>query len=151
MCAKFIEPQFVNENDVKMVGPGHDSHYITTPIKPLYDIDGVCSVGVSYTEPGDETCVFAIEDEDDGTVLHHYGPVDEFYYILEGEFTLWWGTDADNLEHSRTLVVGDCCYYPTGWKYKVKNTGDTPGKYFYVMTTPPGIKRRLDNRMDKDR
>jgi len=143
MCAKFIEPQFTNETDVKMVGPGHDDHYITTPIKPLYDIDDVCSVGLSYTEPGDETCVFALEDEDDGTALHHYGPADEFYYILEGEFTLWWGTDAANLEHSRTLVAGDCAYYPTGWKYKVKNTGDTPGKYFYVMTTPPGIKRRL--------
>ncbi len=44
MCAKFIEPQFINENDVKLVGPGHDDHYITTPIKPLYDIDGVCTV-----------------------------------------------------------------------------------------------------------
>jgi len=34
MCAKFVEPQFVNERDVKMVGPGHDdSHYITVPIK----------------------------------------------------------------------------------------------------------------------
>ena len=98
MGEKFTEPQFVNENDVKMVGPGYDdNNHITVPIKRLFDIDGVCSVGVCHTKPGDETCVFAIEEEDDGTVLHHYGPADEFYYILEGEFTLWWGTDAANL------------------------------------------------------
>ncbi len=146
MCAKFVEPQFVNERDVKMVGPGHDdSHYITVPIKRFYDIDDVCGVGVCHMEPGDETCVFALEEEDDGTALHQYGPADEFYYILEGEFTLWWGTDAANLEHSRLLVVGDCAYYPTGWKYKVKNTGNTPGKFFYVMTEPPGIERRMDS------
>ncbi len=145
MCAMFTEPQFVNERDVKMVGPGYDdSHYITVPIKRLYDIDDVCGVGVCHMAPGDETCVFALEEEDDGTALHQYGPADEFYYILEGEFTLWWGTDAANLDHSRTLVVGDCAYYPTGWKYKVKNTGTTPGKFFYVMTTPPGIKVRMD-------
>ncbi len=68
MCAKFTEPQFVNESDVKMVGPGYDdSHYITVPIKRLYDIDDVCGVGVCHMMPGDETCVFALEEEDDGT------------------------------------------------------------------------------------
>ncbi len=97
MCAQFTEPQFVNERDVKMVGPGHDDgHYITVPIKRLYDIDDVCSVGVCHTMPGDETCVFALEQDDDRTAPHQYGPADEFYYILDGEFTLWWGTDAAN-------------------------------------------------------
>ncbi len=80
MCAQFTEPQFVNERDVKMVGPGHDdSHYITTPIKILHDIDDVCSVGVTHMMPGDESCVFALEEEDDGTALHQYGPADELY------------------------------------------------------------------------
>jgi mannose-6-phosphate isomerase-like protein (cupin superfamily) len=95
-------------------------------------------------EPGDETCVFALEEEDDGTALHQYGPCDEWYYILEGEFTVWWGRDAANLENSYVLEKGDCAYYPTGWKYKVRNTGKVPGKFFYVMTSPPGIQRRLD-------
>ena len=147
MMGSTAKPQVVREGDIKMVGPGHDdSHYITTPIQILQDIDDVCSVGVTHMMPGDESCVFALEEEDDGTALHQYGPADEFYYILEGEFTLWWGTNADDLDHSRTLVVGDCAYYPTGWKYKVMNTGTTPGKFFWVMTTPPGIKRRFDKK-----
>ncbi len=28
--------------------------------------------------------------------------------------------------------------------YTFKNTGTAPGKFFYVMTTPPGIKVRMD-------
>ena len=39
-----------------------------------------------------------LEEEDDGTAPHHYGPCDEFYYILYGEFTVWWGKDAANLD-----------------------------------------------------
>ena len=145
MKAKNAEPQVVSEDNVAMVGPGYDdNHYITVPIKPLYEIDDVGHFGVCHMEPGDETCVFAIEEEDDGTALHQYGPCDEFYYILEGEFTVWWGTDASNLEKFYKLTKGDCAYYPTGWKYKVRNTGDSPGKFFYVMTSPPGIARRLD-------
>jgi len=145
MSKNEIKPQVVSESDVPLVGPGHDdSHYISVPIKSLFELDNVGHIGVCYMDPGDETCVFAIEEEDDGTAPHHYGPCDEFYYILEGEFTLWWGTDAAQLEHSRLLVVGDCAYYPTGWKYKVKNTGNTPGKFFWVMTEPPGIERRMD-------
>ena len=79
-------------------------------------------------EPGDVTCVFALEEEDDGTALHQYGPCDEFYYILEGEFTVWWGKDASKLDNFYKLEKGDCAYYPTGWKYKVANTGDYPGQ-----------------------
>ena len=72
---------------------------------------------------GDETCVFALEDEDDGTAPHQYGPSDEFYYILEGEFTVWWGKDASKLDNCYKLGKGDCTYYPTGWKYKVGKHG----------------------------
>ncbi len=145
MKAKIVEPQVVNEDNVAMVGPGYDDdHYISVPIKAFYEIDNVGHIGVCHMEPGDETCVFAIEEEDDGTAPHQYGPCDEFYYILEGEFTVWWGTDASNLEKFYRLAKGDCAYYPTGWKYKVKNTGDSPGKFFYVMTSPPGVARRLD-------
>ena len=32
----------------------------------------------------------------------------------------------------------------TGWKYKVKNTGDVPAKFVYFLTSPPGIVRRFD-------
>ena len=59
-------PKIVNERDVKMVGPGHDeSHYISVPIKQLYSLENVGNVGVCHMQPGDETCVFALEAEDD--------------------------------------------------------------------------------------
>ena len=89
------KPGFVSEAEVKMVGPGYDdSHYITVPIKSFYDIEDLGHWGVCHMEPNQESCVFSLEEEDDGTALHYYGPADEFYYILEGEFTLWWGKDA---------------------------------------------------------
>jgi len=147
MFSEVVKPQVVREDEVRMVGPGHDeSHYITVPIKQFYDVEHFGRVGVCAMEPGMETCVFAIEEEDDHTALHYYGPADEFYYILEGEFTVWWGKDASNLDHSYVLTQGDCAYYPTGWKYKVKNTGDVPGRFFYVMTRPEGVETRLDKR-----
>jgi mannose-6-phosphate isomerase-like protein (cupin superfamily) len=139
------EPQIVSESDVKMVGPGYDDdHYISVPIKPFFELDGVGDIGVCHMAPGDQTCVFAIEEDDDGTAPHQYGPCDEFYYILEGEFTVWWGKDAANLSRSFELKKGDCTYYPTGWKYKVENTGATPGKFLYFMSSPPGIERRFE-------
>ena len=145
MSQGFSTPQVVSEQDVKMVGPGYDeSHYISVPIKQFYSLENVGNIGVCHMQPGDETVVFALEAHDDGTAPHHYGPCDEFYYILAGEFTVWWGTNASALEASYVLKKGDCTYYPTGWKYKVKNTGDVPGKFFYFMSSPPGIKRRFD-------
>jgi mannose-6-phosphate isomerase-like protein (cupin superfamily) len=145
MKKKNKKPIVVRESEIKMVGPGYDdSHYITTPIKPFYDIEDVGHIGVCHLEPNQESCVFALEEEDDGTALHYYGPSDEFYYILEGEFTLWWGKDASNLDNHFILKKGDCTYFPTGFKYKVKNTSNVPGKYLYYMTTPEGVERRLD-------
>ena len=83
------------------------------PIKMLYQIENVGDIGVCHMEPGDETCVFALEEEDDGTAPHQYGPCDEFYYILEGEFTVWWGKDTSKLDNFYKLGKGDCAYYPT--------------------------------------
>ena len=94
--------------------------------------------------PGEETCIFAIQEQDDGTVPHHYGPCDEFYYILEGEFTVWWGSDVDAVDENYVLKPGDCTHYNTGWKYKIKITGDGPGRFFYFLTNPMGIEHRFD-------
>ena len=147
MKGSTAEPQIVRESDVKMVGPGYDDdHYISVPIKPFFELDGVGDIGVCHMAPGEQTCVFAIEEDDDGTAPHQYGPCDEFYYVLEGELTVWWGTDAANLKDSYRLEKGDCTYYPPGWKYKVKHTGDSPGKFFYYMSSPEGIDRRFDPR-----
>jgi mannose-6-phosphate isomerase-like protein (cupin superfamily) len=138
------KPEFVSEDEVKMVGPGHDeSHFISVPMKTFFDIENFGFWGVSQLDPDQETCVFSLEEEDDGTALHYYGPADEFYYIQEGEITIWWGKNASNLENSFVLKKGDCSYYPTGYKYKVKNTGSTPCKYFYFMTKPNDAELRL--------
>jgi hypothetical protein len=68
MSESEVKPQVVSEGEVKMVGPGHDEdHYISVLIKPLFEVKNVGDIGVCYMEPGDETCVFAIEEEDDGT------------------------------------------------------------------------------------
>jgi mannose-6-phosphate isomerase-like protein (cupin superfamily) len=145
MSESEVKPQVVHEADVKMVGPGHDeSHYISVPIKPFFELKGVGDIGVCHMEPGDETCVFALEEEDDGTAPHYYGPCDEFYYILQGEFRVWWGKDAANLEEFYDLREGDCAYYPTGWKYRLENTGSSPGKFFYYMSSPRHGEQRLD-------
>ncbi len=145
MIGKDQKPEVVNEAEVKMVGPGYDeSHYITVPIKPFYEIEDFGRIGVCHMNPGQESCVFSLEEEDDGTALHWYGPADEHYYIQEGEFTLWWGKDASNLDNFFTLNTGDCTYFPTGYKYKVKNTGSIPGKFLYFMSAPEGIQTRLD-------
>lgn len=145
MSETAAKPTVVREKDVKTFGPGHDeSHYISVPIKQFYSLENVGNVGVCMMAPGDETCVFAIEARDDGTAPHHYGACDEFYYILEGEFTVYWGKDADALDNAYVLEPGDCAYYPTGWKYRVKNTGSAPGKFVYFLTSPPGVSRRFD-------
>ena len=89
--------------------------------------------------------MFALETKDDGTAQHQNRPSDEFYYHLEGEFTDRWEKDASKLDNFYKLAKGVCTYYPTGWKYKVRNTGNTPGKFFWVMTEPPGIERRMDS------
>lgn len=145
MSSEPQKPRVVRESEVPIFGPGHDeSHYISVPIRQFYSIEGVGNVGVCYMDPGDETCVFAIEAHDDGTAVHLYGPCDEFYYILDGQFTVYWGTDVAALDQAYVLEKGDCTHYTTGWKYRVKNTGDVPGRFFYFLTSPPGIVRRFD-------
>ena len=145
MIGTGYKPEFVSEDKVKMVGPGHDeSHYITVPIKIFFNIENLGHWGVCHMAPGDETCVFSLEEKDDGEALHYYGPADEFYYILEGEFTLWWGNNASKLNNHFILKKGDCTYFPTGYKYKAKNTGKVPGKFFFYMSNPEGVQLRLD-------
>jgi mannose-6-phosphate isomerase-like protein (cupin superfamily) len=140
-----VKPQVVSEGDVKMVGPGYDeNHYISVPIKAFFEVENAGHIGVCHMEPGDATCIFALEEEDDGTAPHQYGPCDEYYYILKGEFTVWWGKVVANLENFYELKEGDCAYYPTGWKYKVKNTGSSPGKFLYYMSSPRNGIQRLD-------
>ena len=39
MIESEVKPKIVSEDNVQMVGPGHDdSHYISVPIKQLFDL-----------------------------------------------------------------------------------------------------------------
>ncbi len=104
-------------------------------------------LGMYFMEPGLTTIVFSLEETDDGTADEWYGPSYEFYRILEGEFTVWYGKDADELRKkagpSITLGEGDVVSYPPGWKYIVQNTGKIPGSFFWGKTAPkPGVRMR---------
>jgi mannose-6-phosphate isomerase-like protein (cupin superfamily) len=113
----------------------------------IMNVKGVGAIGLYFMKPGLETIVFSTEEEDDGTADEWYGPVHEFYYILVGEFTVWWGKDASKLrnKNAEKLIIkeGQCTHYPPGWKYMVKNTGKIPGTFFWGISSPPkGTKPR---------
>jgi len=98
-------------------------------------------VGLYFMPPGKQTTVFSLEEEDDDTADEYYGPCHEFYYILVGEFTMYWGKDTSKLRagtaNKLVLKAGDLGYWTPGWKYSVKNTGDVPGTFFWGLTNPP--------------
>jgi len=48
------------------------------------------------------------------------------------------------MDGNYVLKPGDCTHCNIGWKYKVKNTGNVPGRFFYFLTNPMGIERRFD-------
>ena len=113
----------------------------------MLDVKEVGAIGLYFMEPGQETIVFSLEKEDDGTADEWYGPCHEFYYILVGEFTVWWGKDASKLRNKNaeklTIKEGECTHYPPSWKYLVKNTGKVPGTFFWgISAAPKGTKPR---------
>ncbi len=64
MKGSTAEPQIVSESDVKMVGPGYDDdHYISVPIKPFFEFDGVGDIGVCQMAPGDQILAGYIRPE----------------------------------------------------------------------------------------
>ncbi|MDH4123262.1 MAG: cupin domain-containing protein [Thermoplasmata archaeon] len=100
----------------------------------------VWDLGLYFMEPGMTTIVFSTEEKDDGTAEEWYGWSYEFYYIVQGEFTVWYGKKADDLKRKRTpklvLKEGDVVSYPPNWKYMVQNTGKIPGSFFWGKTAP---------------
>lgn len=116
-------------------------------ITRIAEAEGVGAVGLYFMQPGAQTTVFTLEDKDDGTAEEYYGPCHEFYYVLVGEFTMYWGKDALKLREGTAnklpLKAGDLGYWSLGWKYSVKNTGKVPGTFFWGISRPPkGIERR---------
>lgn len=110
--------------------------------------------GVVYVQAGGDTAVFSMENADDGTADEWYGPTQEFYFIIAGEFTVSYDTDAARLrrkESPRYVVhAGEYAVHPVGWKYQIQCTSATPGTYLWCKHIPTGlaIKERLQLPLD---
>jgi len=107
----------------------------------------VWDLGMYFMEPGLTTIVFSMENEDDGTAEEWYGPIYEFYLIITGEFTVWYGHDAEKLRKKEgpniVLLPGDVMSYVPGLKYIVQNTGNIPGTFFWGMSaSPEGVVKK---------
>ena len=120
---------------------GPDTIVPGAEISYLVDLDGVWTLGMYFIQPGVQTTVFSMEEVDDGTADEYYGPCHEFYYILVGEFTMYWGEDAAKVREGTSnklhLKAGDLGHWPKGWKYSIANTGNMPGTWFWGITRPP--------------
>jgi mannose-6-phosphate isomerase-like protein (cupin superfamily) len=133
------EPKVLTSRDFKFNGiddlvPG--SRY--TEIK---DAEGFGGFGLYFMEPGSQTSTFSLESEDDGTADEYYGPCFEFYFLISGEITMYWGKDAAKLKKGEAnelhLKAGDFGCWEKGWKFSAKNTGVIPAMFFWGLGEPP--------------
>jgi len=116
---------------------------------PIGEVEGLGIVGLYFMNPNAQSIVFSMEDKDDGTADEYYGPCHEFYYILAGEFTMFWGKDVSEVRKGKAnklhLRPGEMGYWSPGWKYSVKNTSKMPGTFFWGISRPPkGIVQRKE-------
>ena len=115
---------------------GPDDGCVNTEI---VSVEGVGTVGLYFMPPGKQTTTFSMEALDDGMADEYYGICHEFYYILVGEFTMYWGEDVSKIQEGTAnrlaLKIGDLGYWTPGWKYSVKNTGKVPGTFFWGITS----------------
>jgi mannose-6-phosphate isomerase-like protein (cupin superfamily) len=105
--------------------------------------------GLMYMESGHDTAVFSIEETDDGTADEWYGPTQEFYFIVAGEFTVQYDRDASRLREKQSskyvVHAGEYAVHPVGWKFQIQCTSKTPGTFLWCKHIPQGppIKERL--------
>jgi mannose-6-phosphate isomerase-like protein (cupin superfamily) len=110
--------------------------------------EGFGEFGLYFMPPGAQTTVFSLESGDDGTADEYYGPRFEFYYLLSGEITMYWGTDAESLrrgEGERLLLgAGDFGCWEREWKFSARNSGEVPATFFWGLAeAPPDVAERL--------
>lgn len=143
-----IKPRAIAMGDWKSVpddlSPGCD---ITSMAGSMAGVEGIGGIGLYFMAPGKQTNTFSMEASDDGTADEYYGMCHEFYYVLVGEFTMYWGEDVAKVQAGTAnkvlLKAGDLGYWAPGWKYSAKNTGKVPGTFFWGITGPaPAVKRR---------
>ena len=95
MNNQVIKPRILSINDFKYNGP--DDLVPGSRYTEIMDAEGFGSFGLYFMEPGSQTTTFSLESEDDKTADEYYGPCFEFYYLLVGEITMYWGKDAEKV------------------------------------------------------
>jgi len=114
----------------------------------IVDVEGFGGFGLYFMPPGVQTTVFSLESQDDGTADEYYGPCYEFYYLLSGEITMYWGKDAAGLKRGEgerlLLKAGDFGCWEKEWKFSARNTCEVPAMFFWGLAErPPGVEERL--------
>lgn len=145
MSEKKTKPRVIGKDDWEWCG--EDKIVPGCIHTDIISINGVGSLGLYFMPPGVKTTVFSMDDTDDGTADEYYGSCHEFYYILVGEFTMYWGEDAAKVKAGTSagllLKAGDLGFWANGWKYSVENTGKVPGTLFWGLSSAPeGTKIR---------
>ena len=86
-------------------------------------------------QTGDSVAVFEeMMPVDGGTPLHIHHTSDEVIHILAGEFAVNIG------EHVTTGRTGTWIFIPRGIAHAWKNSGDAPGRAFFIFTPAEGGK-----------
>jgi mannose-6-phosphate isomerase-like protein (cupin superfamily) len=141
-----IKPSILSIKNYKFSGP--DDPVPGSWYTEIMKAEGFGGFGLYFMEPGSQTTTFSLESEDDNTADEYYGPCFEFYYLLAGEVTMYWGKDAEKVirgeENELLLEAGDFGCWERGWKYSAKNTGAIPASFFWGLAQPPeGVKQRM--------
>ena len=140
------EPRVLTITDFKF--NGIDRYVPGCRYTEIADAEGFGEFGLYFMPPGAQTTVFSLESEDDGTADEYYGPRFEFYYLLSGELTVYWGKHAASLRRGEgdqlLLRAGDFGRWEREWKFSAKNSGAVPAMFFWGLAeAPPGVKGRL--------
>lgn len=67
------------------------------------------------------------------TPLHKHRDLDEGFYIIEGELTVWYGEEVE------VLGAGDFLLAPRGVPHTIRNTGSADTRML-VVSTPAGFE-----------
>lgn len=146
MASEPVRPRALAARDFKF--NGIDRYVPDCNYSEIVDAEGFGGFGLYFMPPGAQTTVFSLESEDDGTADEYYGPCFEFYYVLSGGITMFWGKDTERVrrgEEERLLLAqGDFGCWEKEWKFSAKNTGEVPASFFWGLAeAQPGVIERL--------
>lgn len=93
------------------------------PVSPILsgeDTEGRYAIVESITPPGG------------GVPLLHTHPVQETFWIMEGEYEIY-GRDAAGNKYATPARPGQAIHVPNGSPHGFRNVGQTPGKVLFIF------------------